>query len=292
MQKAIIIYNEGAGFGNNSQDELEEFLKKEGYEVHISSLKEEDLAQVLQQKFELAVVAGGDGTVKAVASHLYGKNLPIFIWPQGTSNNIANTFGLEKRNLNIRDKQLRKLNPGLFKDGEKEIRFLESAGIGLISRMMEEMIRKVNYKNKQEKINKSLEVLQKVLKEQKESAIQLYLDGDQYHDKYLAVELMNTRYMGPRLFLAPDADPGDGFFDVVLISQKQAGELEKYLADRLGGKEPPLQLPVYRAKNVKIGGKGLCLHVDDETLFFDEQKEFQFSLSEEGVFVLANGKEE
>ena len=292
MQKAIIIYNEGAGFGSNSQDELKEFLQKEGYEIQSCSLKEEDLDQVFQEKFSLAVVAGGDGTVKAVASHLCGKDVPIFIWPQGTSNNIANTFGLEKRSLSMGDKQLRRLNMGHFRDGKKEMLFLESAGVGLISHMMEEMIRKVAYKNKQEKIGKSLEVLQKVLEEQKESDIQLYLDGDLYHDKYLGVEIMNTRYTGPRLMIAPDADPGDGFFDVALISKKQAGELEEYLKDRFKGKERPLQLPVYRAREVKIVGKNLHLHVDDEILFSEEQKEFQFSLSEEGVFVLANGKEE
>ena len=47
-------------------------------------------------------------------------------------------------------------------------------------------------------------------------------DGVDLSGDFLAVEIMNIGQMGPNLPLAPDAEPGDGFFDVVAIGERRS----------------------------------------------------------------------
>ena len=49
------------------------------------------------------------------------------------------------------------------------------------------------------------------------------VDGQSICDKAALLEIANMRFIGPRLALAPMADPGDGEFDVVWLPEE--GEL-------------------------------------------------------------------
>lgn len=106
--------------------------------------------------------------------------------------------------------------------------------------------------------------MKSLLRECREYEVELLLDGERYTGKYLAIEVMNTRAAGPKLLLAPDADPSDGLLDVVLIARQQAEALERYFTDRLAGLQRPPSLPVYRAKTIQIRGKNMDYHVDDD----------------------------
>ena len=59
------------------------------------------------------------------------------------------------------------------------------------------------------------------------------VDGVSHDDDYVAVEAMNIRFVGPNLPLAPDADPHDGLFDVVLVDADDRRALQAYVRDRL-----------------------------------------------------------
>jgi diacylglycerol kinase (ATP) len=54
----------------------------------------EKVRLALDRRPELVVVAGGDGTVRSVASQLLGANIPLAIVPLGTFNNLALSLGL------------------------------------------------------------------------------------------------------------------------------------------------------------------------------------------------------
>jgi len=58
-------------------------------------------------------------------------------------------------------------------------------------------------------------------------------DGSDLSGEYLGVELMNTRFVGPNVPLAPQADPSDGRIDIVLIGAADRGALLDYLDERL-----------------------------------------------------------
>ena len=51
-------------------------------------------SELLHEGVDLIAVAGGDGTVREVASTLVGKTVPLLIIPLGTFNNLARSLGL------------------------------------------------------------------------------------------------------------------------------------------------------------------------------------------------------
>lgn len=263
--QAIVIYNENAGFGDLSYEAVVEILSSEGYLATCCTLQDERFPAILHDPCEMVVVVGGDGTVKTVLKELAGSKIPVHIWPAGTANNIAASCGIKMPDRRAGSAaQIHKIHLPKCQLPDREVVFAESVGVGLLANMMREMKLNIPYSNAGEKINKSLLLLRKLLKEAKEYELRLLLDGEHYSGKYLAVEVMNTRFAGPKLLLAPGAELSDGMLDVVLVSRQQAKALEAYFSDRLAGLQRPPSLPVYRAKNIEIQGKALDFHIDDE----------------------------
>jgi len=91
----------------------------------------------------------------------------------------------------------------------------------------------------------------------------LRLDGEEITGDFIAVEVLNTRSVGPNLVLSQDADPYDGYFSVVTAAEEQRDELRRYLQDRIDGRDGSLALPTRRAQHVDIIGRG-DTHIDDE----------------------------
>jgi diacylglycerol kinase family enzyme len=75
---------------------------------------------------------------------------------------------------------------------------------------------------------------------------------------------MNTRYIGPNLYLAPDADPGDGCFDVVLVTEAERGKFAEYLSSWQKGRMREPSLPGRRGEHLQLQWSGFELHLDDK----------------------------
>lgn len=263
--RAIVIYNEGAGFRGLSLKEIKELLSAEGYQTDCCALQDERFPGILKTGCEMVVAVGGDGTIKTVLGELAGSDTPLRIWPAGTSNNIAASCGIGRgRTLNGSPANIHRFHLPKCRVQGQESFFAESVGIGLLANMMREMKYKIAYRNEQEKINKSLMRMKSLLRECRQYEVELFLDGERYTGKYLAIEVMNTRAAGPKLLLAPNADPSDGLLDVVLVTGQQAAALETYFTDRLAGLQRPPSLPVYQAKSIILRGTNLDYHIDDE----------------------------
>lgn len=290
--KAILVYNEEAGFKGTSQQEVKEALEKEGFTTSSFSLRDERFARLKEQECHLVVAVGGDGTVKAVALQLAGSGLPLGIWPEGTANNIASSFGIRKGSsfLSATSKNLQQLKAGEVSLKGDTYPFMESAGVGILTRMMHEMIHRVVYTNEQEKLNKSILLLQEYLRNQKEYQLDILLDGESFAGSYLAVEVLNIRYTGPQLLLAPQMMPGQQWFEVVLINHRQVAQLEAYFSDRLAGLQRPPQLPVYSAHSVTLKGKDLDFHIDDKLFRLEEEALITIQPAEQGTLICCNSR--
>src|SRR5580692_8059187 len=66
----------------------------EEHGVGTEELTPEKVRLALEKRPDLVVVAGGDGTVRLVASELVGRDIPLAIIPLGTFNNLALSLGL------------------------------------------------------------------------------------------------------------------------------------------------------------------------------------------------------
>ncbi|HKT40280.1 MAG TPA: diacylglycerol kinase family protein [Ktedonobacterales bacterium] len=98
-KRAVLVSSPNAG-GAAHGGNLSERLGRVGVTVASNlGVSELDRAQSLgkvwrEQSYDLAIAAGGDGTVGAVASHLAGSGLPLAILPLGTANDVARSLHL------------------------------------------------------------------------------------------------------------------------------------------------------------------------------------------------------
>ncbi len=74
---------------------------------------------------------------------------------------------------------------------------------------------------------------------------------------------MNTRFVGPNLFLAPDAHPGDGLLDVITVAEDARDAFRSHLASwRRGALRAP-DWPARRGRRLTLQWTGFPLHLDD-----------------------------
>lgn len=101
--RACLIFNPTAGQSNPEQDlekirsilelELDLDVRTTTPEVDADQLATE----AINQKFEVIIASGGDGTVSAVAAAVMETDIPLGIIPRGTANAFANALGIPTR---------------------------------------------------------------------------------------------------------------------------------------------------------------------------------------------------
>lgn len=264
--RATLIYNPGAGGAASlTSDELQEAMLDAGLSpVYRSTSSEADLDAALADPGGLVVVAGGDGTVRAVATRLAGRGVPMTILPMGTANNIAGAIGLTGGPLDVIASlpsfRPRPFDLGLVRGPWGEDYFLEAAGFGLFAAVM------ATYDPEAGKSPlRALGSIVQTLSGWHSSEYRLELDGEPLSGSFLLVEAMNTAATGPRLRLAPDADPSDGLLDVVVIEENNRTGLATYLANLITGHLADLpNVTVRRARRISLEWDGSPLHLDAE----------------------------
>ncbi|HET8562955.1 MAG TPA: hypothetical protein VFM35_03665, partial [Candidatus Binatia bacterium] len=116
----------------------------------------------------------------------------------------------------------------------------------------------------EEKITSALEMLRELLQSCPTKPLKVTLDGNDLSGEYILLEVMNIKSVGPNLYLAPDADPGDGWLDVVFLPEGERDKLNKYLSDSIEGKHSSPDLPIRRGQHVQIELEGSVIHIDDQ----------------------------
>ncbi len=95
-------------------------------------------------------------------------------------------------------------------------------------------------------------------------------DDVEYSGSYIMLEVMNAKSIGPNLELAPDADPGDGELDIVLIPESHQGKFEAFLLNRMNGLDDDFAFTTIRAKKLEIIWDGKDVHADDERIKLED----------------------
>lgn len=136
--KAHLVYNPAASETDyETPQQILETLLSVGFEpVYRPTADEEDLDRVLDAvEGGLVVVAGGDGTVRAVVERARGRAMKMTVLPLGGANNIAKTLGLtgDVRDLiaGLADPRKRSFDVGRLQLPDGERLFLEGAGCGI-----------------------------------------------------------------------------------------------------------------------------------------------------------------
>ena len=265
---ATLIYNRRAGGSErHSPDHLIEKLHQLGYRpVYRATDSEADLRRAVEAARGTVFVAGGDGTVRSAALLLARRgDLTLGIIPMGTANNIGRTLGVMGEPLDVlegyRGAVARPFDLGRVQAPWGEDLFLEACGCGAFA----DIITEYDPEDGKSPL-RAVQALTTALGHFDPPLIPVTLDGQRLPPApYALLEVLNTRATGPRLHLAPQADPGDGFFDVICVDAEHRQTMLAYLTalarDEFGDLA---SVQARRARVVEIPYSGQAFHVDGE----------------------------
>ncbi|WP_162054622.1 diacylglycerol/lipid kinase family protein [Pontibacter pamirensis] len=264
-----LFHNPTAGLENHSKEELLQALHEKGCQTTYVDTKSDDFAKNLNEPGEVVVIAGGDGTVAKIVKHLLHRDIPIGLLPLGTANNIASSLGIAGAAADIIGKwDLLKKKPydvGVVTGPDGESIFLESAGFGIFPQLISQHSKdQSEKKSREEEMESALQHEQEILRNIESHFCTLDVEEEQLSGNYLLVEIMNIRLAGPNMDLAPEADPGDGLLDVILVREDEREEFEAYIANCLRGKGNTERWQVRRTKELQVKWSSKHYHVDDE----------------------------
>lgn len=283
MKKAHLLHNPGAGEKDFSKNELMQLIENAGFDCTYSSVKKEDWDQ-FEDETDFLIIAGGDGTVRRTAKALLkrkilDKQFPLALLPHGTANNVAGTLNISGTVDEIihtwHKSIIKKFDVGKIGGLPNNMFFLEAFGFGIFPKLMKVMHKMVDdaEESREDKIKMARAVLYDVVLSYRPRECKIVADGVDHTGKYIMVEIMNTRSIGPNLELSPNSDPGDGEFEIVLIPESHQKKFEEYLLNLINEKEDNYSFTTIKAKKVQVFWEGKDIHADDETIKVDKPVE-------------------
>ena len=273
--RVTLIHNRKAGDSEHpAADEFQAMIAAAGHAVTCHSPNGEAWESALEDPGDLVAVAGGDGTVGAVAVRLVGRCVPIAVLPVGTANNIAQALGvadtpLEQLIAGWPTARRMGFDTGVVHGPWGTTRFIEGVGVGLLARAIIELDAKAEVAfgrvdDREAKITSGLRRLRELLENCTGNELKVTLDGRELSGEYILMEVMSIQHIGPGLHVAPDADPGDGLLDVVLFTADHRDALGEYLSGRLEGNPQPLDWTVHRGQHLQFLWERSDIHIDDK----------------------------
>ena len=269
--RVTVIHNPQAGDEDHSREHLLALIRNAGHEVVYRSSKE-DYASDLEDLGDLVAIAGGDGTVRKVVTHIIGRGVPIAILPMGTANNISKSLGIsgtpEELIAGWAAAKRKKFTVGVASSSWGEEIFVEGIGLGLFSRAMTildfiDNKTDVDFSSAGDKVYRDVTALIVLLSEFSPIKMKVTVDGQEVPSPFLLLEIMNINFVGPNLFLAPEADPGDDYLDCVFLAESNRENFARYLTKLMASKEAPPPVNVLRGKHFLIHWEGTAIHLDD-----------------------------
>lgn len=267
---ATLIHNPSAGDAHPKRRDLERILVNAGFQVRYQSTKT-NWKKAVDDATDLVVAAGGDGTVAKVFTSVAGRAIPVGILPVGTANNVARALGLlgDAKEM-VRRWDLDATRPfdvGVARGGGVERLFVEACGGGLLVEAIERGPDEVERPGRLvgNENDRALAMMRSLVSELQPTNWHVRVDGADHSGDYIAVEAMNIRLAGPGIPLAPDADAGDGLFDVALVREDDRPTLLEYIDARIAHEQhaPPV-VTVARGREIELDTDADVFRIDDE----------------------------
>ncbi|MBW4444682.1 MAG: YegS/Rv2252/BmrU family lipid kinase [Plectolyngbya sp. WJT66-NPBG17] len=272
-----LIVNPTSGPVENPEllTDIAEALQTQGIQAEIcTTTPDEDgeglAADAAKAGAKLVIVAGGDGTIEAVARGLVHTQTMLGIIPLGTRNNIAASLNIPN-DLTQAIQTLAEGEHGRFDMGKaNNYYFMEVVGVGLEASLfpcgdeVKEGIKK-NYLVALKSIFSGV----KTFVQFSPHRLALRFDGKRMRRlRTLQVNICNSPRYGVEFALAPEAKMNDGKLDVIYIDNPSKWDHLRHFFTAMRGEQlPHKRLNTYRASKIEVRSyPPLDVHADGECL--------------------------
>ncbi|TVQ05518.1 MAG: YegS/Rv2252/BmrU family lipid kinase [Leptolyngbya sp. DLM2.Bin27] len=268
----LLIVNPTSGPEENPDlvSDLTNALKEQGIEAAVCTTTPDEDGQGLaaaaaKAGTQLVIVAGGDGTIEAVARGLVHSQTALGILSQGTRNNIAASLEIPTDVTQavrvIKAGNRRQIDMGKA----NQHYFMEVVGIGLEASLFprgDEV--KEGMKSNFGRAAKSFLMAAKMFFQFKQHRLVLRFNGTKARLRTLQVNICNSPRYGVEFTLAPEAKMDDGKLDLIYIDQPSKWEHFRHFFAAMRGRQlPHKRLQMHQATTVEVRGyPALEVHAD------------------------------
>lgn len=272
MKRARIIYNPTAG-REQFRKELPyvlERLEEAGYETSAHATKGDGDATraaeiAVERKYDLVVIAGGDGTLNEAISGIAEKDYKpkVGIIPAGTTNDFARALGIPKDVKKAVDIILEENEQALDIGKVNGKYFVNIAGGGDLTELTYDVPIKMKAALGQLAYYvKGIEMLPSL----RPVSVTIEYDDNVYSGEIMLFLVANTNSVGGFEKLAPDALVDDGYFDLLILEKTSLPEFIRLATAALRGNHLEDDKVIYaQAKQIKITpDEKMLLNIDGE----------------------------
>ncbi len=228
---------------DSCEDVIMSSLRAYGIEPEVRHTTLEDpgaglAKQAVQEKVDLVIAAGGDGTIHSVATSLIGSKSTLGIIAMGTMNNLAHSLGIpeeiEDACAAIATGETHAVDVGKI-NGQP---FLEAAGIGIEAAIFP-AAEEVKSPGIFSSVSGVIKGLYKLFTFKPETKLKISFDEYQRRSyKAIQVTICNSPYYGARLQIASDILMDDGLLDVVIYKNFSKLEYIRHAISISQGRRP------------------------------------------------------
>jgi diacylglycerol kinase family enzyme len=282
FQPLSIIYNRNSGFGLFDQqshyEQVIDIFSLHGYQSRAFEINDPqqftaamtEVCMRHQQTLEqgIVVVAGGDGTLNAVAKHLLDTQIPVGILPLGTFNYVARLLGIPLDLVEaakvIATGQTKRIHVARI---NQEI-YLNNASLGLYPLFIK---KRENYNRMLGRLplhayTSALDVL---IRDREELKLELWIDHNKYPVKTPLIFFGNNPLQLAEMKMRIAQAAAQGKVAGVVVSKSDKLTLFKLVYQLIRGKiDQAADVYSFAADQVRIesGCKKLMIAIDGETL--------------------------
>ena len=222
MKHIHFIVNPIAGSGkhNISKKTLETFFDKNDYEITVKfSIYKNHTTKLtlesIEQKAQIIVACGGDGTINEVASCIIGSQIILGIFPLGSGNGLASNLKIPKKISKaialIKKHEIKKIDVGTLNNKY----FFSNTGVGFDAHVI---------KHYEESNNRKLfSYVSAVFKSFKNindtRELEVNINKQIFKVKPFMVFISNSNELGYKVSLTPKASLEDGLLDIIIVSR-------------------------------------------------------------------------
>ena len=226
MNKALLLVNQHSRKGQKLLSQAIVELQALGFELVVESTNHagelSDTIRRYENRVELVIIGGGDGTLNSAIEGLIDTKLPLGILPMGTANDLARTLGiptdLSAACQLISSGKIRFIDLG-WVNGQY---FFNVASLGLSVQITQRLTKDI--KQRWGVLAYAFTALQ-TLWSARSFRAEIRVNNQSFHVKTIQIAIGNGRYYGGGMTVAEDATIDDKRLDLYSLETKNWWEI-------------------------------------------------------------------